>query len=255
MRLGDCLVVLPTYNEALNIRHLTETVLLTSPTFHVVVVDDSSPDGTAGIVKEITKRESRVTLIVRPKKLGLGSAYLAGFRAAQQRGFGSVCTMDADRSHDPTYIIEMLRTQREYDADIVIGSRYVPGGGIGGWSASRKLNSHFANALVRKVLRLSSNDCTSGFRLYSERILRRLNLASLKSTGYSMLVELLYDAQSRGARIIEVPIFFSNRTRGKSKLNSGEIITSLLTYGQLGLKKYLSEFLTDRQLKPRASHR
>ena len=226
-----CLAVLPTYNERGNVETLVARLLALPANVEVMVVDDSSPDGTANIVEELAAREPRIHLLCRPGKLGLGSAYLAGFEYALARDFEAVCTMDADCSHDPAHLPEML--ERFADADIVIGSRYCSGGRVERFSAARKLNSFVANALARSATGLRVRDATSGYRLYRAQLLRRMPLAALRSHGYSMLVELLYEANRAGARIVESPIVFKNRASGDSKITFGEILESLKTFGQI----------------------
>lgn len=225
------LVVLPTYNESENIKKVIDRVLAINGALQVLVIDDSSPDRTSEIVDGIARENDRVKLIVRTKKLGLGSAHLMGFQYGIENGFDSVCTMDADNSHDPNRLLEMLRALRH--ADLVIGSRYVKGGIIRNWTLPRKLNSLFANTLARFSISSPVRDCTSGYRLYSIALLTRMNLNSLRSLGYSMIVELLQEATEKGAVIAEVPIVFENRTEGESKMGHVEIVESLRTYRRL----------------------
>jgi dolichol-phosphate mannosyltransferase len=236
-----CLVVLPTYNERANIARAIEGVLAADERFEVLVVDDSSPDGTAAAVRELAARMPRVRLAERAKKLGLGSAYLLGFETAAREGFGAVCTMDADLSHDPRYLVEMLKLQGDYD--VIIGSRYVAGGQTEGFNVFRKINSAVANILARRFIGNDVRDCTSGYRLYSMPFLERLDLQALEASGYSMLVELLYEARCSRARVAEHPIVFKNRIAGKSKVSYLEMLGSMRTL--VGLKI--------RQLKARSA--
>lgn len=231
---GDrCLVVLPTYQERENIRATMQAVLASSPRVDAVVVDDASPDGTADLVSAMRVRDPRIALVSRAGKLGLGTAYVAGFRYGLDAGYGAIATMDADGSHDPRVLPAMLAALDSGDADLVIGSRYAPGGSVENFSAARKLNSAVANAMARALLGLRVRDCTSGFRLYSASLLRRMRLDALKSTGYSMVPELLYESAAAGARIIEVPIAFRNREKGESKVTVGEILSWMRTVAAL----------------------
>lgn len=240
------LIVLPTYNELNNIASIINRVLAASPALHVLVVDDASPDGTADLVRSISKENDRVSLIVRSGKLGLGSAYLVGFRYAIQRGFRGVCTMDADHSHDPACLPSMM--QRLQTADLVIGSRYVAGGSISNWNFFRRINSWVANTLARMSISTQVKDCTSGYRLYSTDLLSRMNLTLLHSTGYSMLVELLDAALRRNAVVSEFPIHFENRSTGESKMGSKEIFESLQTYRRLRFARALDDVIIEEKV-------
>ncbi len=215
------LVVVPTYNEAGNVLVLARDVLAQDPSLDVVVVDDASPDGTAELVAEEMTHEPRLLLLRRSGKLGLGSAYLAGFRLALEKGYGWVFTMDGDRSHDPEYLGAMLA--RTVDHDMVIGSRYVPGGGISNWTLPRRLLSAFANAYTRALLRVPVHDCTGGFRGYSREVLETVEPFSIESSGYSFLEEMVWRVHRSGFRIAEVPIVFRNRSLGRSKIDRVEI--------------------------------
>src|SRR5947209_13508151 len=195
-----CLVILPTYNERANIARVVEGVLAADERLEILVIDDSSPDGTGAAVREMAQRAPRVRLVERAKKLGLGSAYLLGFETAAREGFGSVCTMDADLSHDPCYLVEMLKLQ---DYDLVIGSRYVAGARIEGFNLWRHMNSAVPNVLARRFIANDVQDCTSGYRLYSAPFLEELDFPALEASGYSMLVELLYEARLKRARVTE----------------------------------------------------
>lgn len=240
------LIVLPTYNELDNIASIINRVLAASPALHVLVVDDASPDGTADLVRSISEENDRVSLMVRSGKLGLGSAYLVGFRYAIERGFRGVCTMDADHSHDPACLPSMM--QRLQTADLVIGSRYVAGGSISNWNFFRRINSWVANTLARMSISTQVKDCTSGYRLYSTELLSRMNLTLLHSTGYSMLVELLDAALRRNAVVSEFPIHFENRSTGESKMGSKEIFESLQTYRRLRFARALDDAITEEKV-------
>jgi len=220
------LIVLPTFNERENLSRIVGRVLSASSDADVLVIDDSSPDGTADVARDLMRRSDRVILIERPAKMGLGSAYIRGFRESLSNGYRGVCTMDADNSHDTGVLPAMFDALES--ADLVIGSRYVPGGNTD-QGVARRANSAIANLLARTVLDLPVKDCTSGYRLYSTDILRKLELNDLRSRGYSMLVELLCEVVERGGRIAEVPIAFCDRSVGESKIGMREIWESVRT--------------------------
>lgn len=221
-------VLLPTYNEADNISLLLPE-LLALP-LSVCVVDDNSPDGTGDIAAEWAAREPRVSVVRRAGKLGLGTAYLAGFAWALEHGAEAVMTMDADFSHHPRYIPAILAAAE--NADVVIGSRYVPGGDVL-YPFHRRLLSKTANFVARAALGLRAHDCTAGFRLYRADVLRKVPLDRIRSNGYSFLVEMLTFAQRAGIRIAEVPIIFADRERGVSKISSREVAKGMLTVARL----------------------
>lgn len=226
------LVVLPTYNEAENLELLLPE-LLALPV-EVCVVDDNSPDGTGQLAAAWAAREARVHVIQRPGKLGLGTAYVSGFHYALERGYEGVLTMDADFSHHPRYIPAML--EAAHDADLVIGSRYVPGGEVR-YPFHRRFLSRAANWVARNALGLRAQDCTAGFRLYRAEVLRHVPIDTIRSNGYSFLVEMLNAVQQRGFRVREVPIIFEDRVRGTSKISYGEILRAVGTVGRLWVKR------------------
>ena len=213
--------MLPTYNEAENILPLSSEILAVAPGIEVLVVDDNSPDGTSALVEERAKSVPEIHLLRREGKLGIGTAYLAGFRFALNHGFEQVFTMDADFSHSPRYIPQMLDAMRTHD--VVIGSRYVPGGGIENWPPHRRILSAFANFYTRTLLRLPVHDCTAGFRCYSAEVLRSVEPFDIQASGYSFLEDMVYRVCRCGFRVREVPIVFENRRAGSSKIDSPEI--------------------------------
>ncbi|HQY23870.1 MAG TPA: polyprenol monophosphomannose synthase [Thermoflexales bacterium] len=221
-------VVLPTYNEAENVTLLLPE-LLALP-LSVLVVDDNSPDGTGNIASEWASREPRVSVLRRPGKLGLGTAYVAGFERALADGAEGVLTMDADFSHHPRYIPAILAAAEH--ADVVIGSRYIPGGDVL-YPFHRRFLSKTANFVARAALGLRAHDCTAGFRLYRAAVLRKVPIGRIRSSGYSFLVEMLTCAQRTGIRIAEVPIIFADRERGVSKISSREIFKGMTTVARL----------------------
>jgi dolichol-phosphate mannosyltransferase len=225
------LIVLPTYNEAENIADLIAALRRSTHAvgpFDIVVVDDGSPDGTAGIVSDLqAKGDEHLHLIDRGKKLGLGTAYRAGFDFAASLGHDFVFTMDADFSHNPEHVPHLWNAAPK--ADVVIGSRYIPGGGVVNWPWHRRLLSSTANRMARGLAGLQARDCTSGFRCYRVELLARVGLDEIRSEGYSYLTEMLWRCQQHGARVVEVPIKFVDRRAGKSKISKREIWKAMRT--------------------------
>ena len=228
------LVVLPTYNEVDNIASLVESVLQFVPQAEIVVVDDASPDGTGELVEKLRRQEPRIHLLGRSAKMGLGSAYLAGFRFGLERDHDLLVTMDADLAHDPAHLPELL--SRAQESSLVIGSRYVPGGGFRNWPLSRRLLSTAANLYARLLLGLDVRDCTSGYRCYQREALLAANAFEIRSSGYSFLYELLAGVAAAGLPVTEVPIVFVQRTAGRSKINSSEIFIAIWRVLVAGLR-------------------
>jgi dolichol-phosphate mannosyltransferase len=225
------LVIVPTYNEAENIERLVSEILAQSAPLDVLIVDDASPDGTGDIADRLTGADPRVRVHHRPAKLGLGTAYLAGFAQALQDGYGHAITMDADFSHNPRYLPGLLALTAQ--CDVAIGSRYVPGGGAIGCTPWRIALSRGANGLARLALGLRAHDATAGFRCYRADVLRAIDLQSLFSSGYSFLVEMITRCEEQGYRVGELPIVFENRTRGRSKISRKEILRGVQTIWRL----------------------
>jgi len=215
------LVILPTYNEIENVIDLSREVLEQDPRLEVLVVDDASPDGTGDAVAKAAESQPRLGLLRRAGKLGLGTAYLAGFQHGLDHGYDAVFTMDCDYSHHPSYLPAMLRLLEQ--EDMVIGSRYVPGGGVDNWPWHRRALSRFANFYARTLLRLPVRDCTAGFRGYRRRVLEVADPFAIRSQGYSFLEEMACRVHRCGFSIGEVPIIFVDRRLGVSKIESKEI--------------------------------
>lgn len=233
------IVIVPTYNEAENIRLLVADILSLPVAVDVVVVDDNSPDGTGQIADNLAALYPTVHAIHRPGKLGLGTAYKAGFRYGLEHGYERILTMDADFSHPPGDIPAMIELSRT-TADLVIGSRYVRGGGTHGCTLPRRALSWGANAFAKTVLGLQAMDCTAGFRCYRRQVLESIDLDAVLSEGYSFLIEMLYRCQRRGWRVGEVPILFENRRRGASKISRQEILRAMQTVLRLGQERLRS---------------
>ena len=216
------LVVVPTYNEKENIRRLVTTVLEQDDRLEVLVVDDGSPDGTGDIVDEISAHEPRVNCLHREKKLGLGTAYRAGFKWALERKYDYIFEMDADFSHDPNHLRQFLAAI--VDADLVLGSRYRGGKvTVVNWPMSRLLLSYFANIYARIVTGLALDDSTGGFKCFRRKVLESIDLDDVRSGGYAFQIEMSFRAWKKGWRIVEIPIVFVDRTEGTSKM-SGHIV-------------------------------
>ena len=229
--LADCTVVIPTYNERENIAELIQRILEMSR-FRVLVVDDNSPDGTAGIVADMAAHEPRVGLLLRPEKRGLGSAYVAGFRRALAEGAAYICEMDADFSHDPAYLPQLLAAA-ETRYDLALGSRYVPGGGTTDWGIIRQMISRGGNLYARAILGLPVMDATGGFRCYRRRVLETINLDDIQSNGYAFQIELVYRTMRAGFRIGELPIIFPDRRVGRSKMSKRIVLEALINVWRL----------------------
>jgi len=207
---------------------------------HVIVVDDNSPDGTGKIADRLAaENDGRVEVIHRAGKLGLGTAYIAGFKRALSAGADLICTMDADFSHNPRYIPAMVEKICQ-GYDLVIGSRYIPGGGTSGCTIDRKLLSWGANAIARVTLGLKAHDTTAGFRCYRRQVLESVRLDEIKASGYSFLIEMLYRVQRRGWRVGGVPIIFENRRLGTSKVSKDEITKAMMTVLRLSKTRLMN---------------
>ena len=215
---GPAWLVLPTYDEAGNIEAFVAAVREKLPaSARVLIVDDSSPDGTGEIADELAARHEQVAVLHRPRKEGLGPAYIAGFKRALAEGAGLVLEMDSDFSHDPAYLPRLLEAGQR--ADLAIGSRYVPGGGVGDWTALRRTISRGGSAYARLVLGVDVRDLTGGFKCFRHEVLEAIDLDSIRSRGYAFQVEMTYRAIQRGFTVVEVPIVFRERRAGKSKMD------------------------------------
>jgi dolichol-phosphate mannosyltransferase len=224
-------VIVPTYDEKENIEILLNDLLSLPVNLSVIVVDDGSPDGTGQLADRRAAQTDRVQVIHRPSKLGLGTAYIAGFKRALATGFDRIMTMDADFSHHPRYIPTIINLSRT--CDMVIGSRYVRGGGTLNCTWKRRVLSRGANAFAKLMLGLRARDCTAGFRCYRREVLESIDLDSIVANGYSFLIEMIYYVQQRGWQIGEVPIVFEDRQRGKSKISQNEVFRALQTVFRL----------------------
>ena len=231
------LVSLATYNEAGNLSPLVETIRQFAPSCSIVVIDDNSPDGTGGIADELGESLAHFHVIHRPGKLGLGTATLAAIQYAIEHRFDYLLNLDADFSHPPRFIPDLLKGMAEHD--VMIGSRYVPGGGVeGGFTLKRRLMSGGINGYARLTLGLTSKDNSGAFRCYRVSKLAEIDLGRIRSRGYSFQEEILYWCQTVGCRIGETPILFENRRAGSSKINMREAAEALWILAQLGLSRW-----------------
>ena len=220
--MAEKLVVIPTYNEKENIEKITRKVFSLEGEFHILVVDDGSPDGTADIVKTLQKEfPQRLHLIQRSGKQGLGTAYITAFKWALENGYQYVFEMDADFSHNPDDLIRLYKACAEDGADLSIGSRYCNGVSVINWPIGRVVMSYFASYYVRKVLRMKVYDCTAGFVCYTSKVLQTLDLDKVRMKGYGFQIEMKYSTYKLGFKIKEVPIIFVDRKEGTSKMSSG----------------------------------
>lgn len=229
-------VVIPTYNEKGNIEKLLAQIFsLNISGLSVLVVDDNSPDGTGITVEQLKKSNTNIAILHRQQKLGLGKAYVAGFKEVLARGADLIIQMDADLSHDPSYISALLAAAKTND--LVLGSRYVRGGGVANWNFVRRLISRFGNAYARLVLGLPYHDLTGGFKCYRGPALQQILNSDLSSLGYTFQVETTYLAHQLHYRVVEVPIIFTERTVGKSKFNLKIMMEGFWQVLKLGLRK------------------
>jgi glycosyltransferase involved in cell wall biosynthesis len=227
----DIRVIVPTYNEKENIPGLVARILALELQARIIIVDDNSPDGTGTLAAQLAAQNSRVSVIHRPGKLGLGTAYIAGFQQGLAAGADRLITMDADFSHDPAYIPALVALSAHYH--ITIGSRYVPWGGVQNWGWQRRFLSWGSNNFARTLLGLKAKDCTAGFRCYRREVLQTIDLERIFSNGYSFLVEMLFKCQQHGFTVGEVPIIFADRQHGHSKISQREIYKAMYTVARL----------------------
>jgi len=231
------IIVVPTYNEKENIERLIQAILPLSPEIHVLVVDDNSPDGTGQLAEKLKAGDPRVYVLHRPRKEGLGRAYLEGFQYALARDYEYIFEMDADLSHNPKYIPDFLLAAKE--ADLVIGSRYLTGVNVINWPMSRLLLSYAASLYVRFITGLPVKDPTGGFKCFRRRALLGLNLARISSSGYSFQIEVSYKCWKKGFVLREIPIIFTDRKLGRSKMSTGIFREAVILLWKLRLRTLL----------------
>ncbi|MDP9844434.1 polyprenol monophosphomannose synthase [Streptosporangium lutulentum] len=239
--LGRVLVIVPTYNERENLPMITERLRKAVPKAHLLIADDNSPDGTGAVADELAADDDHIHVLHRPGKQGLGAAYIAGFRWGLKEDFGVLVEMDADGSHQPEELPKLLEALAD-GADLVIGSRWVPGGKVVNWPASREFLSRGANVYTRMMLGVPVRDATAGFRAYRAATLEKIGLDDVESQGYCFQVDLTLRTVRDGLRVAEVPITFVDRTIGTSKMNRGivaEALWRVTTWGVSGLPRRL----------------
>ncbi|MEN9752946.1 MAG: hypothetical protein RL670_637 [Actinomycetota bacterium] len=227
------LVIVPTYNEVESLPILVQQVLHYSPGVHILIVDDNSPDGTGAVADNLAKTDARVHVLHRSAKNGLGPAYLAGFAWGIEQGFGYLIEMDADGSHRPEDLPRLLAAKEH--ADLVIGSRWVPGGSVVNWPASRMFISRAGSWYANLMLRAGIRDITAGFRVYRSSLLQTLNLERVSAQGYSFQIEMAWKSRLSGAKIVEVPITFIERVHGSSKMSLSIVIEAIVRVTRWGI--------------------
>lgn len=229
----DYLIVIPTYNERDNIEELLESITRVEPAAHILIVDDNSPDHTSEVVENLIESTytDRLFLLKRAGKQGLGTAYIAGFKWALTRDYDYIFEMDADLSHNPKYLPDFLAAIQTHD--VVVGSRYVPGGGVKNWGVIRKFISRGGSLYARTILGIHLRDLTSGFKCFRSEVLRAIDLDGIKSNGYSFQIEMTYRAKCKGFRVVETPIVFEDRTVGKSKMSRKIFLEAVLMVWKL----------------------
>jgi dolichol-phosphate mannosyltransferase len=247
--IGRVLVIIPTYNEAENIRLIADRVRRAVPSVDILVADDNSPDGTGLIADELAAADDHVFVLHRPGKDGLGAAYVAGFAWAKDKGYDVVVEMDADGSHAPEELHLLLDALR--DADVVLGTRYVPGGSVHNWPLHRLLLSRGGNIYIRMALGMPFKDATGGYRAYRMDVLDKIDVATVASQGYSFQVELAWRAYKSGLRVAEVPITFTERELGASKMSGNIFKEQLLRVTVWGVQARKATLMDKLGRRPR----
>ena len=220
--MSDSLIIIPTYKEKETIEKIIRAIFSLEKSFHILIVDDNSPDGTAQIVKHLmSEYKEQLFIHERQGKLGLGTAYIAGFKWALERDYEYVYEMDADFSHDPKDLIKLYNACKVDENDLAIGSRYITGVNVVNWPMGRVLMSYFASAYVRFITRMKVRDTTAGFKCYHRSVLNSIRLDKIKFMGYAFQIEMKYLSWKLGFKLVEVPIIFTDRTEGESKMNTG----------------------------------
>ena len=220
--MNNRVVIIPTYNEKENIEAIVRKVFTLEPAFDVLIVEDNSPDGTAGIVRKLMPEyEGKLFMEERKGKLGLGTAYIHGFKWSLEKGYDYIFEMDADFSHNPEDLIRLYNATAKEGNDVAIGSRYINGVNVVNWPMGRVLMSYYASAYVRIITGLSIRDTTAGFMCYTSKVLKSMDLDRIKFTGYAFQIEMKFTATKMGYKVVEVPIIFTDRTLGESKMSKG----------------------------------
>ena len=237
MQTSDSIVIIPTYNERENIENIIRAVFALEKVFHILIIEDGSPDGTANIVKTLQQEfPERLFMIERKGKLGLGTAYIAGFKWSLEHNYEYIFEMDADFSHNPADLPRLYKACAEEGADVSIGSRYVSGVNVVNWPMGRVLMSYFASKSVRLITGLPIHDTTAGFKCYRREVLQTIDLDGIRFKGYAFQIEMKFTAYKCGFKIVEVPVIFINRELGTSKMNSS--IFGEAVFGVIKLKMH-----------------
>ena len=236
------LVIIPTYRESENIKAIIEAISSLPVEFDILVIDDNSPDGTADIVKNLQKTHSNLFLIERPGKMGLGTAYLTGFDWAIEKGYPYIYEMDADFSHNPADLERLYHTCNHNSADVAIGSRYISGVNVVDWPLSRVLISYFASIYVRIVTGMKIKDTTAGFKCYRRDVLKNIRKYRIRSVGYAFQIEMKFTAWKLGYKIVEIPIIFTDRKQGSSKMSGGIFTEAFIGVLRMKLRSFFVKY-------------
>ena len=237
--MSDSLIIIPTYNETENIEKIIRKIFSLEKSFHILIVDDGSPDGTAAIVKNVQSEfPSKLHIEERTGKLGLGTAYIHGFKWALQKEYQFIFEMDADFSHNPDDLIRLYNANAQEGGEVAIGSRYVKGVNIVNWPMMRLLMSFFASKYVKFITRMPIHDSTAGFKCYKRIVLETINLNNIQFVGYAFQIEMKFKAWKYGFNVVEVPVIFTDRTEGTSKMSGGIFFEAVIGVIQMKLKSF-----------------
>ena len=237
--MSDSLIIIPTYNEKENIEKIIRKIFSLKKSFHILIVDDGSPDGTAKIVQSLQKEfDEKLHILVRKEKLGLGTAYINGFKWGLKKDYQYLFEMDADFSHNPDDLIKLYEANANNGADVAIGSRYIKGVNIVNWPMSRLLMSFFASKYVKLITGMPIHDSTAGFKCYKRIVLETINFNKLQFVGYAFQIEMKFKAWKYGFNIVEVPVIFTDRSEGTSKMSSGIFMEAVLGVLQIKIKSF-----------------
>lgn len=252
--MNNAIVIIPTYKERENIRGIIDTVFGLPKDFHILIVDDNSPDGTPEIVEQMqqgyNEKETRLHLVKRTGKLGLGTAYITGFNYAIEKGYDFILEMDADFSHDPKDLINLYLSCSEHGSDVAIGSRYATGVNVVNWPIGRVLLSYFASSYVRLITGMPIRDTTAGFLCYRRQVLETIPLDQVKFVGYAFQIEMKFLAWKFGFNLEEVPIIFTERTRGESKMSAGIFKEAFFGVLQMTIQSWFKKYIPLTQTDP-----
>ena len=241
--MSDSLIIIPTYNEKENIEKIIRKVFSLEKDFHILVIEDGSPDGTSNIVKELQKEfTTNLHIEERSGKLGLGTAYIHGFKWALKRDYQFIFEMDADFSHNPDDLIRLYNACANDGAEVAIGSRYVSGVNIVNWPMARLLMSFFASKYVKFVTRMPIHDATAGFKCYKRKVLETIKFNKIQFVGYAFQIEMKFKAWKYGFNVVEVPVIFTDRTEGESKMSSGIFKEAVIGVIQMTVKSWFRKF-------------